>query len=331
HDIFDSFQEAALAALDLAEDAKDKRLTYKPPIVLEGLAAAATLLGAWIALEPSEHGSKMLRLLPSICSALKPQDAAPLLPALLAFSPDDWADRDGALDLLLSLFLNTPGAIEGASAGDLGCLCSSLLAAAFLSPLVEDPYKRVLLLQQHKQQLQLLQQQLAAAAGPTPATSSSSSSSSSIPAVPQLPPCPFPLPADVGPLAATPAAELCVRVGVSVHQALSLLLSSSSSSSAAAAAAVAGASGFSPQILAQVAALQQQLLQEPKPFLSVFGSSSSSSSKTEVRRCFLWAADASSCCAALVGLRCNAAELQQIVPLQQQEPIWGLLLRCSTL
>ena len=139
-----------------------------------------------------------------------------------------------------------------------------------------------------------------------------------------LPPCPFPLPADVGSLAAKPAAEACIRIGASVHQALLLLLSSRSSSNAATAAAatVAGAREFSPQTLTQVAALQQQLLQQPKPFRSLFNSSSSSSSKAEIKKCFLWFADVTSCCAAIVGLRCNALELQKLIPQNQQEALW---------
>ncbi|KAL8275489.1 hypothetical protein Esti_000440 [Eimeria stiedai] len=316
HDIFKSFQEASAAALDFAEETNDKHANFRSAIELEALAAAARLLGGWVSLEPSELGSLF-------CLPLSPEDVAPLLPALLAFSPDDWFDREGVLDLLLSILLETPGALDGGPASELGCLCSSLLAAAFLSPLVERPFKFVRQLERHQKQLLLLQQQLdAAAAALAPFAASAKSSSSGSRSGPRLPPCPFPLLADVGPLAATPAAELCVKIGVSVHQALLLLLHSSSSGSAAA-AAVAGAGSFSRQTFAQVAALQQQLQQQPKPFRSLF--SSRSSSQEQVRKCLLWLADVTSCCAALVGLRCNAAELQQLVTDQQQDLLWHSL------
>ncbi|OEH77405.1 hypothetical protein cyc_08727 [Cyclospora cayetanensis] len=245
----------------------------------------------------------MLRLLPAFVLTLEPQDAAPLLSALLAFSPDDWVDCEGVLDLLLSLLMQTPQALAEASVSDLGCLCSSLIAAAFLSPLVENPSKYIL-----------------------QPTSPAAESSRTLQAAQLLPPCPFPLPADASPLRGNASAELCVKTGVTVHRALLMLMKSGSSSNVKATAravtAVAGAAAFSAQTFAQAAALQEQLLLHPKPFRSV---GVGVGSLAEVKKCLLWISDVTSCCAALVGLRCSAAELQELVSPHQQELLWVLL------
>ncbi|XP_026193494.1 uncharacterized protein LOC34624577 [Cyclospora cayetanensis] len=293
HDLFQSFQEAALAALDFAEESLDKATNWRPAEVLEGLTAAARLLGAWISLEPSEHGTRV--------------------------------------SFFLSVLSRSLACMPRASVSDLGCLCSSLIAAAFLSPLVENPSKYILQVEKHRRQQQLLEQQLDAAEGP-PArsalqpTSPAAESSRTLQAAQLLPPCPFPLPADASPLRGNASAELCVKTGVTVHRALLMLMKSGSSSNVKATAravtAVAGAAAFSAQTFAQAAALQEQLLLHPKPFRSV---GVGVGSLAEVKKCLLWISDVTSCCAALVGLRCSAAELQELVSPHQQELLWHSL------